>query len=145
VLLGEEIGRESGIGLRHAVFVDLASHVTGVAWHMLSADVVGGSTDPVGAELAPVSEDIFVHLARNWQIGSVVHGLLQGQTSHVLFNAARFANFFVNGSGGLSEEVVPEGHMASVARQVLAGPLLGLLGHVVGGLGSPIGSWLHTV
>lgn len=66
VLLCEEGCGDASIGLRHAVFVYHATHVTSVAWHLLSAHVVRRTGNPIDRMFGVVAEDVSVDLGVRW-------------------------------------------------------------------------------
>lgn len=128
VFFGEESCCDTGVGLGHRVAVYHSSDVAGITWDLLAAHVMGWACNPVFGEFALVSKDILIHLGTSWQIYVALHALLKSDAAHVVFVASGLANFLVDGACSFAKQVVFEGHMSCVARQILASPRALLLG-----------------
>ena len=128
VFFGEESCCDTGVGLGHRVAVYHSSDVAGITWDLLAAHVMGWACNPVFGEFALVSKDILIHLGTSWQIYVALHALLKSDAAHVVFVASGLANFLVDGACSFAKQVIFEGHMSCVARQILASPRALLLG-----------------
>ena len=122
MFLGEQSSCNASVRLRHGVLVDHASHVASVAWDLLPTNVVSGACNPVGGELAEVTEDILIDLGVCRQVNMTHHALLKRDAAHSLFLAACKADFAIDGASSLAKEVILKRNVACVAWQVLAGP-----------------------
>lgn len=128
VFFGEESCCDTGVGLGHRVAVYHSSDVAGITWDLLAAHVMGWACNPVFGEFALVSKDILIHLGTSWQIYVALHALLKSDAAHVVFVASGLANFLVDGACSFAKQVIFEGHVSCVARQILASPRALLLG-----------------
>ena len=128
VFFGEESCCDTGVRLGHRVAVYHSSDVTSITWDLLATHVVGWACNPVFGEFALVSKDVLIHLGTSWQIYVAHHALLKSDSAHVVLVASGLANFLVDGACSFAKQVVFEGHMSCVARQILASPRALLLG-----------------
>jgi len=78
MVLGKQISRESRIGVRHSVFIDLTSDMASVSRNVLSTDLVSRASNPILSVFAPVSEDVSVHFGRSSHALVSRHRLSQG-------------------------------------------------------------------
>ena len=87
-----------------------------VAGTVLLTDIVSWTTDPVLRISAPISENVFVHLCRNWQIGLTSHTLLKCKSTKIVRDASSYANVLIDASSGFPKEFILRWHVACVAR-----------------------------
>ena len=128
VFFSEESCCDTGVGLGHRVAVYHSSDVASITWDLLAAHVVGWACNPVFGEFALVSKDVLIHLGAGWQVYVTHHALLQSDSAHVVLVASGLADFLVDGACSFAKQVIFEGHMSCVARQILASPRGLLLG-----------------
>ena len=116
VVTREKLCCDAGIGLRKGVSTHHTSYMTSVAWTVLYADIVSWTTDPILRVSAPISENVFVHLCRSWQIGLAGHALLKCKSSKIVRDASSDANVLIDASCGFSEEFILRWHVTCIAR-----------------------------
>jgi len=127
VLLGEKCRGDLSVGLRHGVPVDHATHVTSVAWHLLSTNHMSRACHPVSRPFALRAINILIHFGTRRQVNLPHHALSEGNATHVLLIAARRVNLTIDRAGCLAKKVVLQWHVASIPWQVLSSPQARLL------------------
>ena len=131
VLLGEKCGSNSGIGLRHGVFIDHTAHVACVARDLLATHLMSGTRNPVLRVLAQVTINVFVHLGASREVNNTHHALLEGNTAEVLLNTSGLTDLFIDSTRSFAEKIIFLRNMARISRQVLTRPEASILGHML--------------
>ena len=80
--------------------------MTSVAWTVLHTDIVSWTTDPVLRISAPISENVFVHLCRSWQIAFASHALLKCKSAKIVRDTSSYANVLIDASSGFPKEFI---------------------------------------
>lgn len=103
-----------------------AAHVTRIPRNVLSDRFVGRSCNPVLGETTSISEDSFLFFLEARQHRNILLSLLKVGPLQVGFQSSCLYDLLVNLASRFAKEVVFEGHVTGVARQVLSRPRLQL-------------------
>ena len=93
-----------------------------VAGDVLLANLMSRTVDPVFGILAVVSKNLRVDVLRGGQSSCLLSVTLKFPSFNFLFSASGDADFAVDTSRSLTEEVVLSGYVARVTRKVFSGP-----------------------